>query len=102
MPIPITPITIPAVPAQTFDQLWIYNLNAHSPAVGAGSLRLEGLPFDGLSLGPDSQKQVFQTDKLFELLDPEIGCPEAITAFGYIQAAIPALMAWQEARKNQV
>lgn len=90
--IPHTKITVPAVEAKTFDKLYIYNLSAHSPVVGVGSLRLELLPFDGQTLGPASEMVTFSSDKLFEVL---AAVPEAAAAFEAITQAIPALLAYQ-------
>jgi len=93
--IPHTTITVPAVAAKTFDKLYIYNLSAHSPVVGVGSLRLELLPFDGQTLGPASEMVTFSSDKLFEVL---AAVPEAAVAFEAITLAIPKLMEWQAAQ----
>jgi len=95
--IPLPTITVPAVAAETFDKGYIYNLSAHSPALGIGSLRLEILPFNGTKLGPASEMQTFTSDQLFTVL-AEV--PEAALAFEAITQAIPALLAWQEAQKE--
>lgn len=90
-----TSFETPAVEAQTFDKAWIYNLSAHAPTVGSGSLRLELLPFDGEKIGPASGMVTFSSDKLFEVL-AEV--PEADAAFEAITKAVPALLAYQKAK----
>jgi len=90
--IPLPTITVPAVAAETFDKGYIYNLSAHSPALGIGSLRLEILPFNGTKLGPASEMKTFTSDELFTVL-AEV--PEAAEAFEAITQAIPSLLAWQ-------
>lgn len=93
--IPLETITVPAVSSKTFSKGYIYNLAAHSPALGVGNLRLEVLPFDGQTLGPASGMVTFSTDKLFEVL---AAVPEAAAAFDAITKAVPALLAYQKAQ----
>jgi len=95
--IPFPEITVPAIAKKTFNKGYIANLSAHSPEVGIGSLRLEIRPFDGQSLGPESEIKIFRSDQLFTVL-AEV--PEAAAAFEAITQAIPALLAWQEAQKE--
>ena len=92
-----TTFETPAVEAKTFDKDWIYNLSAHAPTTRSGSLRLELLPFDGVTLGPDSGKVTFSTDKLFEVL---AAVPEAALAFEMITRAVPALLAYQKSQEE--
>ena len=94
IPLP-SEINIPAVAAKSYDKGYIYNLAAHSPVVGVGSLRLEVLPFDGQTLGPASEMVTFSSDELFAVLE---AVPEAGTAFEAITLAIPALLAYQKAQ----
>jgi len=95
--IPFQTITVPAEPAKIFDKGYICNLSANSSEVGVGSLRLEIRPFDGQSLGPESEIKVFRSDQLFNVL---AAVPEAAAAFEAITRAVPALLAYQKAQEE--
>jgi hypothetical protein len=96
-----TPVTIPAIQEKTFEELFIYNLIVHAPAIDAGRIRIELLPFNGQTgeLGPFENLQTLETNELWKIV-AEV--PEVQMAFGAIINAIPAVKNWikaEEAKK---
>ena len=88
-----TPIVTEAVPLKTYDELWIYSLNAISPTTSSGSITIELLPYNRSlnELGPSNARIVLSTDKFFEALEQ---VPELTAAFQAVIAAIPAPRQW--------
>ena len=94
-----TPINIPAIPAKTFEELFIYNLVVHAPTPSSGRIRVELLPFNGSTgeFGPSERLQVLETNDLWKIV-AEV--PEVQIAFGAIINAIPAVKTWIKAQEE--
>lgn len=88
-----TPIVTEAVPLKTYDELWIYSLNAMSPSTSSGSITIELLPYNRSlnELGPSDAKITLTTDKFFEALEQ---VPELAAAFQAVINAVPATRQW--------
>jgi hypothetical protein len=94
MPIPAqNPTTVPAVPEKSFSDLWLYNINIHSPAVNSGRIYIEALPYnpDVQEIGPSSGLEVISTDQLFQAA---YDVPEVGIAYQAIIDAIVPLREW--------
>jgi hypothetical protein len=94
MPItPDQPIVVPAIPAETYTEQWIYNLVVHSPAINSGRVQIQLLPFDPAApkIGPGDLLENIETDRLW---DAVAEVPEVAAAMQAVLAAVPALKAW--------
>ena len=87
------PTTVPAVPEKSFSDLWLYNINIHSPAVNSGRIFIEALPYnpDAQEIGPSSGLEVISTDQLFQAA---YDVPEVGIAYQAIIDAIVPLREW--------
>ena len=87
------PTTVPAVPEKSFSDLWLYNINIHSPAVNSGRIFIEALPYnpDAQEIGPSSGLEVISTDQLFQAA---YDVPEVGIAYQAIINAIVPLREW--------
>ncbi len=87
------PTTIPAISEKTFSDLWLYNINIHSPAINSGRIHIEALPYnpDIQELGPSSGLETISTDLLFQAV---FNVPEVGIAYQAIMNAIVSLREW--------
>lgn len=87
------PTVIPSVSEKLFSDLWLYNINIHSPAINSGRIHIEALPYnpDAQEIGPSSGLEVISTDLLFQAV---YNVPEVATAFNAIIDAIVPLREW--------
>lgn len=102
MPItPDQPIVVPAVPAETYTEQWIYNLVVHSPAINSGRVQIQLLPFDPLApkIGPGDLLENIETDRLW---DAVANVPEVAAAMQAVLDAIGPLKAWIAAQNAPV
>jgi hypothetical protein len=94
MPItPDQPIVVPAIPAETYTEQWIYNLVVHSPAINSGRVQIQLLPFDPTvpKIGPGDLLENIETDRLW---DAVAEVPEVAAAMQAVLAAVGPLRAW--------
>lgn len=94
MPItPDQPIVVPAVPAETYTEQWIYNLVVHSPAINSGRVQIQLLPFDPTApkIGPGDLLENIETDRLW---DAVAAVPEVAAAMQAVLDAVGPLKAW--------
>jgi hypothetical protein len=91
--IPDQPIVVPAVPAETYTEQWIYNLVVHSPAINSGRVQIQLLPFDPTvpKIGPGELLENIETDRLW---DAVAEVPEVAAAMQAVLAAVGPLRAW--------
>jgi hypothetical protein len=98
MPItPDQPIVVPAIPAETYTEQWIYNLVVHSPAINSGRVQIQLLPFDPTvpKIGPGDLLENIKTDRLW---DAVAEVPEVAAAMQAVLDAVEPLRAWIAAR----
>jgi hypothetical protein len=91
--IPEQPIVVPAVPAETYAEQWIYNLVVHSPAINSGRVQIQLLPFDPTvpKIGPGELLENIETDRLW---DAVAEVPEVAAAMQAVLVAVEPLRAW--------
>jgi len=91
--IPDQPIVVPAVPAETYTEQWIYNLVVHSPAINSGRVQIQLLPFDPTvpKIGPGELLENIETDRLW---DAVAEVPEVAAAMQAVLAAVGPLRDW--------
>jgi hypothetical protein len=91
--IPEQPIVVPAIPAETYTEQWIYNLVVHSPAINSGRVQIQLLPFDPTvpKIGPGELLENIETDRLWDAI-AEV--PEVAAAMQAVLAAVGPLRAW--------
>jgi hypothetical protein len=91
--IPEQPIVVPAVPAETYTEQWIYNLVIHSPAINSGRVQIQLLPFDPTvpKIGPGELLENIETDRLW---DAVAEVPEVAAAMQAVLDAVEPLRAW--------
>jgi hypothetical protein len=91
--IPEQPIVVPAVPAETYAEQWIYNLVVHSPAINSGRVQIQLLPFDPVTpkIGPGELLENIETDRLW---DAVAEVPEVAAAMQAVLDAVEPLRAW--------
>jgi hypothetical protein len=96
MPIPNpNPVITPPIPAQDFEDLWLYNISIHSPSVSSGLISVETLPYnsEAQQIGPSKYMVPIYTDQLWKAVSE---VPEVAAAMNAIFAAIEPLRAWCE------
>ena len=94
MPIPAqNPTIVPSVSEKVFSDLWLYNINIHSPSTNSGRIHIEALPYnpDAQEIGPSSGLEVISTDLLFQAV---YSVPEVASAYAAIVNAIVPLREW--------
>jgi hypothetical protein len=91
--IPDQPIVVPAVPAETYTEQWIYNLVVHSPAINSGRVQIQLLPFDPTvpKIGPGELLENIESDKLW---DAVAEVPEVAAAMQAVLDAVGPLRDW--------
>jgi hypothetical protein len=99
--IPDQPIVVPAIPAETYTEQWIYNLVVHSPAINSGRVQIQLLPFDPAvpKIGPGELLENIETDRLW---DAVAEVPEVAAAMQAVLAAVGPLRAWIAAQVELV
>jgi hypothetical protein len=87
------PTVIPSVSEKTFSDLWLYNINIHSPSINSGRIHIEAIPYnpDSQEIGPSSGLEVISTDLLFQAV---YDVPEVGLAYQAIIDAIVPLREW--------
>ena|SRR6478735_6697491 len=95
--IPATEVhEIPAVAAKTFPSLWVRDFVARSREFGDGELYFEVVPYNEETGEIDHEAPSEIRVPLWECINT---VPEAAAAMQAVFAAIPAIQAWDDARK---
>ena len=102
------PFVVPAKPKETFDSIWLRNINVYAPEINAsgnsqGSINIECLPYNSsghdIYSTPDNEGVEYlnvpnRTNGRKSFWDCVNEVPEVKTAMDAITAAIPALRTW--------
>ena len=93
------PIEKPAIPAKTYDAVWLYNLVATCPTITLGGATLEVLPFNSQTgeIGPTNLGFTITTNDLFAAVAQ---VPEVQVAFTAVLNCILPLKAWVDAQNT--
>jgi len=94
------PVTIPSTEAKVYPNLWIYNLNLHSPSTGVGTIKAEFLPYNAANgdIAPGSYVQKLSTNDLWAAVQE---VPEVATAYAAILNCVAPLTAWVAAKEAE-
>ena len=102
------PFVVPAKPKETFDSIWLRNINVYAPEINVsgnsqGSINVECLPYNSsgheIFSTPDNQGVEYinvpnRANGRKSFWDCVNEVPEVKTAMDAITAAIPALRTW--------
>ena len=102
------PFVVPARPEETFDSIWLRNINVYAPEINVsgnsqGSINVECLPYNSsgheIFSTPDNQGVEYinvpnRANGRKSFWDCVNEVPEVKTAMDAITAAIPALRTW--------
>ena len=102
------PFVVPARPQETFDSIWLRNINVYAPEINVsgnsqGSINVECLPYNSsgreIFSTPDNQGVEYinvpnRANGRKSFWDCVNEVPEVKTAMDAITAAIPALRTW--------